>query len=192
MAERPPEVERVEAALVELRRRPDDEAAWATFYRYFRRQVAGQLFLAGVRRQDDVAELCQVVFTKFLEYSPWKDDWRTLPSRGRIAAYLRRVAESVRADYFTSRRAEPEVLLDELDNRAIETAGLTVPGAPTPSPAALRERLSGLSDDERRLLGMVIRGVPPKEIARQLRITYTAAGVRVHRLKARVRELLRV
>lgn len=50
--------------------------------------------------------------------------------------------------------------------------------------------LAPLSDEDRRLLLWTAAGHPLGEIARRAGISYGAAGVRLHRLRARVRKLL--
>jgi DNA-directed RNA polymerase specialized sigma24 family protein len=55
----------------------------------------------------------------------------------------------------------------------------------------LERRLGeSLHDDERRLLALLIEGHSLKDIASTLALSYSTAGVRVHRLRAKIAKLL--
>ena len=171
-----------ESALEAIRRDPGDQQGWTQFYEYFRRQIAGALYLKGVERRE-LPDMSQEVFRRFLEASPWSRNWRTLPARPVVAAYLRRIAFSLLVDRARAakRRGEeaPASQLDTLPAPAtFEDVGIPL--------GSLLERLDA---DDRNLLRLLVDGVSLDAIAFELGVSYGAAAVRVHRLKARLYEL---
>src|SRR5437016_6308379 len=86
------------SALAAIRRNPDDDRAWQTMYRTYRRQVLGHLYMLGVERTDEREDLASEVFFRFVSYSRWSRDWSTLPDAPVIAAYLRTITQNVAHD----------------------------------------------------------------------------------------------
>lgn len=174
----------VDRALARVRADPRDEDAWREFYVCFRPQVAGLLFRLGARA--DVPDLTQDVFLRFLRYSPWRDDWSALPDRHVVLAYLRQIARSavVSAVRHAAHRPAEDATkdLEEL-HAAAEAAAIDI--------AQLLERLAGdLGEQDGRLLRRMADGASISELASAYNISYSAAGVRIYRLKEKVRVLL--
>jgi DNA-directed RNA polymerase specialized sigma24 family protein len=168
-------------AIEAIRRDPHDDEAWARFYDYFYMQVAAALFMSGCAR-DDVPDVSQEVFRRFLEHSPWRTDWSTLPDRPHLTNFLRKTARWLALDRHRALgrrpRTDDAIELDQIPAESI--VDLSIP---------LDRVVAALNDEERRLLGMVIDGVPLASIAFELGISYQAAGVRVHRLRRRIQEI---
>jgi RNA polymerase sigma factor (sigma-70 family) len=177
----------IEASLDNLRRHPKDSDAWSEFYRYFRPQVAAMLFLLGVRKQEDLAELCQEVFYRFLRYSPWKENWALLPDRSTIIAYLRTATRNALSTYAGKRVRARELSLEEMGEEILKNRALWVTGESTDLQELLSRVTKHLSSDDQRLLALLVAGYSLSKIAEEYGISYTAAGVRVHRLKERLR-----
>lgn len=171
-------------ALALVRAHPRDDAAWREFYVCFRPQVAALLYRLGAR--GDVPDLTQDVFLRFLRSSPWRHDWTSLPDRQVVLSYLRKIARTAVVSKLRSAARRPEeeptVHLDDL-HAAADAAAI--------DSAALLERLAAdLGEQDARLLRRVARGASIAEIAADDEISYSAAGVRIHRLKEKVRALL--
>lgn len=174
----------VDRALDMVRGNPRDEAGWREFYVCFRPQVAGLLYRLGAR--GDVPDLTQDVFVRFLRYSPWRHDWSTLPDRHVVLAYLRKITRTavVSAVRNASHRPaeDPTAQLDDL-HAAADAAAIDI--------GELLERLAAdLSEQDGGLLRRMAHGASIAELASEYHISYSAAGVRVYRLKEKVKELL--
>ena len=167
---------------------PTNDQAWTDFYLYFRRQVAAAILVQGGARRD-VPDITQEVFRRFLEKSPWRDDWSKLPERPVVTSYLCTAARRLVIDGHRKRERSPDVDekvdLDRLASREelSVSEGLDIK-------AVLRATRGRLKDDERHLLRLLVNGMPLSLIAENLGISYVAAGLRVHRLKRRLRILL--
>lgn len=100
-----------------------------------------------------------------------------------------------------TRRASYD-LLRSLARRAPEIHGLVVSesgiqsSAPTPEETLAAEELHSeianmLGPDERRLLTLMLEGFTLDEIGERLKISYNTAGVRLHRLREKIRNYLK-
>jgi RNA polymerase sigma factor (sigma-70 family) len=173
--------DRGQAAIDLIRAAPTNEDAWRAFYEYFRRQVAAALYVSGAAR-DEIPDLTQDAFRRFLQHSPWRGDWTALPERRTVNGYLCQTARRLVLDQRRKARHQPaqedEIELDEI--AAVTPITLTVP---------LERLIEQLQPDEQRLLRLLIEGEPLPEVAAQLGISYSAAAVRVHRLRKRIENI---
>jgi RNA polymerase sigma factor (sigma-70 family) len=182
----------LEAALQFIRSDPRAPDGWSAFYRWMAPQIRGQLFLLGVRDPAQVEDLTHDVLMRFLQYCPWRLRWHELPPAAGVVAYLRRVVRSVFFDDKTrieSLRmrwpANPGGSATEFDDSEVqETAGSV-----DDLWRRLGELARQLTPSERELLRLVVDGATVQQIADSIGISYTAAGVRIHRLRQRLKTL---
>jgi DNA-directed RNA polymerase specialized sigma24 family protein len=180
MSDEPPRTA-TDDAIDAVRANPCSEAAWHQFYRCVRPTVAAVLFRLGVR---DPSDMTQEVFRHFLGQSPWHHDWSTLPASKILIGYVSRIARNLVISSWRAAAVRPrEESVDNLD--LVESSPLHLDSDD------LLERLQRkLTQPERDLLNALVNGLSLGEIAAAHRISYDAAGVRVHRLKRRVERLL--
>jgi DNA-directed RNA polymerase specialized sigma24 family protein len=172
-----------DAALEAIRANPTDEDAWTRFYVCFRPQVAAFLYHHGIRAE--LADVTQDVFFRFIRSSPWRTDWSTLPNRQVVMAYLRKTAQNVVVSRFRDLARRPQ---EEARDRLDELQGLATTASDV---TGLLDRIAlELDKFDGDLLRMLMDGSSLDHIASQYQITYGAAGVRVHRLKQKLKLLM--
>jgi RNA polymerase sigma-70 factor, ECF subfamily len=164
---------------------PDDPKAWeALFRRYWPYVFAINYRL--LRGNRDLAEdASQDVFLRIARYRPFAD----LRDPAAFKAYLRIVARNVCRDYLRwSRREESgeQRLEDQSDLFGADGNATAVQEVDE----ILKDLTRDLSDVEQRLVRMLIDGYGLGDIAQSLGLTYSAAGVRVHRLRNKLRNRL--
>jgi DNA-directed RNA polymerase specialized sigma24 family protein len=172
-----------DAALAAIRANPADDDAWTRFYVCFRPQVAAFLYHHGIRTE--LADVTQDVFFRFIRSSPWRSDWTTLPERRVVMAYLRKTAQNVVVSRFRDLARRPQEegrdRLDELQGLATTASDVT----------GLLDRVAlELDEFDGGLLRMLMNGSSLDHIASEYQISYGAAGVRVHRLKQKLKLLI--
>jgi RNA polymerase sigma factor (sigma-70 family) len=84
----------------------------------------------------------------------------------------------------------------EFQSGLVDLEGVIQSGDPTPEAAFAADELRSdilkmLEPEEQRLLNLVLEGYTLPEIADRLQISYTSAGVRVHRLRGKIRKHLK-
>ena len=157
-----------------IRRTPDDEAGWDAWFREIYPQV---LYITARRCERDIAlaeEATQGAMERFLRYRAYE----RVDSDRSAVAYLARTAIRLLTDDW--RRRERESPLSEKgdaeragDFREVEDD--------------FRSLLAYVSPEDRLVLEMVLAGYSVRELAEALGIGYSAAGMRVHRAKNRLR-----
>lgn len=174
----------IEWALSKIRKNPRDEDAWNIFYTYFRPQVASVLYRSGLNAED-IRDIVQDTFLKFLNSAfSYRDDESQVQA---IRAYLVVTAKHLAID--RHRSAARHKLREDASS---ESHPYDAPAAERdPVMALSAERMLGhLADDELRLLSMLQKGDSLSAIAFECEISYSAAAVRVHRLRQKVEKLL--
>lgn len=166
-------------ALESLARDSKDEAAWLSLYRILRPYVL-TICARWLGRSDGLAEdACQEVFMKLLRFAPLDK----LAGSGNLYAYVRMICRSVSSDIL--RRNKDFEALDE-------GTVASPPGRREDSSDAqllLDQLRGGLSSDEAKLLKMLLLGYTIDEIAGRYGLKYSAAGVRIHRLREKLYSL---
>ena len=167
--------------LPRLRDTPQDDKVWAEMYRALRPSVYRTAY--GLLRGDVEAaeDITQSAFMRFLQYA----DLNALESDNHLLAYLRQTARHLCWDYKRSKTATISIEATDIKD--------TLSAAPD-SEEEVRNLASdieqlgkGLSVSERALLKELANETPIAEIAIKLNITYSAAAVRVYRLRERIR-----
>lgn len=179
------EKDQLQEAIERIREDPRDQDAWASFYRSLRPRLAGVLYRTGVVNKEEIRELCQAVFARFFEYSPWRASWKELPDAHQLVAYLAVVARNLARSVYKSAK---QLTVGELDPSMVE-ARADVEEVVI-SKDGFRRLYRALNNDEFDLLLLLAEGYRLPEIANLMEISYSNAGVKVHRLREKVRELL--
>jgi RNA polymerase sigma factor (sigma-70 family) len=173
----------IEAVLARLGADRGDEAAWRRFYDL----LWAYLFSSATRAtQGDTAEgeeVAQEAIVRLLRYC----DFNRFPSAGGFRAYARRVVENI----VRSRRGgallrlDSAELVEDLTAAPVELEDLL--GAQWLEEALL----SKLDAADHALLRYMIEGYSLAEISTAMGERYGTIGVRVHRLRMRIRKLLK-
>ena len=160
-----------------IRQRPDDEAAWEAWFREIYPRVVYMAARKGAGQIADAEEAAQGAVERFLRYGAYQ---RVNSDRSAVL-YLVRTAVRLMAD--DRQRREREVPLS--------SEGLEEPGDQS---GAGYQELEGLlrfvSEEDRQVLRLVVAGHSVGEIAKLLEVGYSAAGMRIHRARMRLREKL--
>lgn len=178
--------DRTAALLKILRESPGEETAWKELYvswwPYVLAQVAREL-----RGQRWLAEeAAQEVFLRLVRYCPF-DDLGGDPAAFR--AYLRTVCRNTARTCLRRIWNRPEIALPVGGEELIESSE-DLPGSEQEARDLFEKALEDLSPDDRTLIRMLIDGESLPEIAGRLGVSYSAAAVRVHRLRRRIRQWL--
>jgi RNA polymerase sigma factor (sigma-70 family) len=163
-----------------LRSSPDDQAAWTEFFRKLYPRVFFMLFRLTRGNRAVAEELAQDAFARFVRY----DCLGKVESEESAAAFLRMTARNA---YFSHLRQNPAMTsLDGLEER-------DEPHGDDDSSRLARgidfdRAFERLGAEDRRLLTWSFEGYSLAEIAERLGTSYSAAALRVHRLRRRLQE----
>lgn len=177
---------RLDTILARLARSREDQEAWTLLYDLMWPRVLAITFrvLRGVR--DRAEDASQEVFIRIFRYC----DFRKLRDPGDFQRYLHTVAQNVAKDYLREMR---QAVLD-IGQEGVSLEGILHVATPEQVARAreLVERLGDeLAPEERTLAEFLAAGYTVSEIAHRLGLSYSNAGVRIHRLRQRVRNLLK-
>jgi RNA polymerase sigma factor (sigma-70 family) len=157
-----------------LAKEPNNQALWLSLFNKLRPSVFYAAFRACANRET-AAEMTQAAFERFLRY----EEVQNFESDAQLGAYLRQIARRLTRDEF-GRLAR---------NLKLEALG-KVPSAHSADLRDIESDISLLLDDlspaDRVLLVDILEGKTIGEMAVTRRISYSAAGVRIHRLKERI------
>lgn len=172
-------------ALARLRQSPSDDGAWRSIYRRLWPFVVAVAHRR-VRDKGIAEDIAQDVFARIARYRPYD----RIHEPEQFRAYVWRMAVNVANAYARSARRRKRGL------QALWDWGARDPVAPEASDDRLVfEELLSLARDkvepqDHALLGLLLEGRPLAEVASKLGLTYSAAGVRLHRLRHRLRKSL--
>lgn len=172
---------RVDEALRRLAADRYDNKAWRTLFDLlwpFAVAICARFHGGDTAAAKDSA---QESLIRFARYAPFAD----LLSLTEVHAYLRTVCRRV-VHTWSVERGPTAVPLEEVPL----ASGDLDPDENVDAQRLLQAILDQLDDDDRQLLEMTIKGFSIDEIAASLGISYGAAGVRIHRLRNRVRKWL--
>lgn len=174
------------AALGRLRQSPSDDAAWRSIYRRLWPFVVAIAY-SRVRDKGTAEDIAQDVFVRIARLRPYN----RVDGPEQFRAYVWRMAVNVANSYARSARRR-ERSLKELWN----WGGRDPPVVAAASDDRLVfKELLGLARDtiepqDHRLLELLLEGRPLADVASELGLTYSAAGVRLHRLRQKLRKSL--
>lgn len=162
-----------------LRKQPGSERLWEAWYKSAYPKVYFAAFRLANGNPDLARDLTQGAFTRFLEYRAIE----RVQSEQHALAYLIKSCRNLAID----RNAQANNI--PLDSLA-EVESAPAPGQQEEAIVDLQRAVDELDDVDRELVQWMRDGLGVGEIAKRLDISYTAAGVRVHRLKKRLRKAL--
>jgi|HubBroStandDraft_4_1064222.scaffolds.fasta_scaffold147239_2 RNA polymerase sigma factor (sigma-70 family) len=154
-------------------------ASWATALSAAHRSLRGQIDLASDVAQEAFRRI--VLYCNFSEFREAKS----------FLAYLRAICLNSARDVL--RKLTPE--LESRDNMDVFPSRRGSPG--TPEEAVLADQLqddllSQLDELDRQLVGLLVEGYTLNEIASALGMSYSNAGVRLHRLRKSLGKYMKI
>jgi RNA polymerase sigma factor (sigma-70 family) len=174
-------------ALAQLSLRPDDEEAWTALHGHFWAFVMATNYRYLGGRSDLADDASQEVFMRIARYRPFSK----IQHAEAFKAYLAATCRNVVRDYLRWHIPRDRVVTSSNSEELLESPSMD---AAADADIVAAERLSGLADaleeKERILLHLLIEGYGLEEIAERLNVSYTNAGVRVHRLRVKLRNLM--
>jgi RNA polymerase sigma factor (sigma-70 family) len=173
----------LEHALVQLKADRRDEGAWRSLYFSLWPEIVRRLRLGRFESASHVQDLGQEVFKNLILYCRFD----RFESSDDLRRYVGVVCTNAARDAWRKRRSEEDVRVGV----ATRSRGRVVEAQQQRNleAAELRERiLATLSTSEKHLFALVARGYELKELARRLGVSYSAAGVRLFRLRTRIQK----
>lgn len=161
----------------QIRKSPADQHRWAVWYK----SIYPKLYYAAFRLTNGNAEaardLTQETFARFLGYRAIE----RVTNDQHALSFLIKTCRNLAID----RNARVhEVPLEDLE----EAESIATPELSTESTIDIERMLKALNPEDRQLMQWARDGVSVSDIARKLGVSYTAAGVRLHRLRKQLRE----
>lgn len=162
----------------------EDKEAWTLLYDQMWPLIFATTFRILRGHQDRAEDSSQDTFVRLIRYC----DFRKLREPFDFRRYARTVAENVAYDYLQEMQrvaSGSKEYEDALQDRVFDS----------PEQAALLRQViqqiwDQLDAEERTLASFVAEGYPISEIAQRLGLSYSNAGVRIHRLRQRIRKYL--
>jgi RNA polymerase sigma factor (sigma-70 family) len=161
-----------------------DTEAWKLLYQRMWPFVIGLNFrlLGGAKQAADDAS--QEVFLRLLQYS----NFESLTNPDSFRKYLRTVCTNVSRDFLQKLARRNETGLDGVQ---IDSLRSDVPGPQDVQAKEMYEGVLGqLSADDRRMIEWAAEGYTLDEIAEAAGLSYSNAGVRLHRIRGKLRNAL--
>jgi RNA polymerase sigma factor (sigma-70 family) len=165
-----------------LAQAPDDQALWGRLYDKLRPGVYYAAYRACRGATELARDLVQGAFERLIRYG----DMKTFETDAQLAAYLRAIVW--RLALAETRRIAVTTPLESGDDEVLASPFAATDSDAHFAAADLMSLAQGLSDEDRELLGQVVVGRTLTEIADSTGISYSAAAVRIHRLKDKLRE----
>jgi RNA polymerase sigma factor (sigma-70 family) len=182
----PSQKSKLSECLKQLARDKGNQEAWQQVYGLLWARVVSTTYLALGGLKDRAEDAAQEVFYRLVRYT----DFSRVRTADEFLGYVRVVCENVAADFLKELVHRTISLEDGLNEE--DEARLT-PASPEQLviTAELSERLQeALEPQERELLQLMTEGHKDGEIADRLGWSYRKTGVRIYRLRVKVRKLL--
>ncbi|MCI0561273.1 MAG: sigma-70 family RNA polymerase sigma factor [Nitrososphaera sp.] len=164
--------------MARLRSNARDQRAWGEFYRKLRPPVYYTAYKLSGGNVAIAEDITQDTFLRFLDYGALS----RIPDEAHATAYLRQTARRLLCDRRYGREittSNPEEALEHESYDDEDRYHLLWD---------LEQLSPELTEADRQLLAWLIEEWTIEEIAAALKISYSAAGVRLHRLKRRLRQ----
>jgi RNA polymerase sigma-70 factor (ECF subfamily) len=173
--------------LGQLAKSRTDEEAWASLYRQMWPFVIAIFYrqLGGIK---EVAEdAAQDVFLRLVRSCPFGK----LQNTDLFRAYVRRVAQNVARTYRYRflKRAETEKEMKTTPEEAVDNKQ-PLPEDYFGQEQLLRNIIAQLDETDRQLIRLLAKDLSLSDVAKATGLTYTNAGVRLHRLRRKLRDYL--
>ncbi len=161
-----------------IRKAPGDERRWAAWYKATYPRLSYFAFRLMSGDAEAARDLVQEAFTRFVAYRAIE----RVSNDNHALAFLLTTCRNLAADAGAKVQHVPEQALEGLE--------LMAAADQKSEPALDLDRLqAALEPESRQLIQWAREGLTVAEIAKRLGITYTAAGVRLHRIRKRLQEL---
>jgi RNA polymerase sigma-70 factor (ECF subfamily) len=138
------------------------------------------------RYDDSVEDVAQETFLRLLRAGPATD----FQSPDALRAYLRMAAVNTTRSHQRRERRERIIVREEPESFAVEATPSMEADHSLWESEAMRAVLSGLEEADRQYVAWLVEGLPLGEIAAKLGISYSAAGVRLHRLRRKLHKIM--
>src|SRR5579885_974263 len=177
---------RLENALKRLSGDRTDTDAWRTLSEDARAAAldAAKRVLPG--RADLADDVVQEAFLRIFQYSKFTD----LQNADAFLRYLKAVCRNIACDMLKDSSSEA-VVENTRDGELEARVSEETPEDVVIAQETLNEFMSQLNETDREMLSLSIDGYDLKEIADRLGLSYSNAGVRLHRLRERLRNDLK-
>jgi len=160
-----------------VRNDPNNKDLWSDWYK----NLYPKIFYRNFKKCNGDSFLCEEItqgaFERFIRYKSIKK----LFNDEEVLKYIYTISSMLLSDYFKKRNRESD-LMENINPEELTSH--------IDSDVEMQELLSLLSKEDKGILDLVIQGYSTSEISRKLKITYAAAGVRVHRAKARLKKII--
>lgn len=163
----------------QLRQRPHNERLWKAWYASAYPKLYFAAFRLANGNPDLARDLTQGTFTRFLEYRAIE----RVQSEQHAVAYLIKTCRNVAIDRNAQAKSIPLESLTEVES-------MPAPEQHEESVMDLQRAVDDLEDEDQDLVQWLRDGLSVGEVAKRLNASYTAAGVRIHRLRKRLRKAL--
>jgi len=164
----------------------DDKEAWTLLYDLLWTRVFATTFRILRGHRDRAEDASQEVFIRLIKYC----DFRKLLEPGEFQRYLHTVAENVAYDYLDEMRRLTRDL-EQQENAVPESFSGDNPEEIARVKETVAQLWSELDVEERALANLLMEGRTVSEIAQHFGWNYSNAGVRIHRLRERLRKSLK-
>jgi RNA polymerase sigma factor (sigma-70 family) len=164
-----------------------DQEAWRQVYGLLWTRVMSITYRALGGLRDRAEDASQEVFFRLARYT----DFSRVRAADEFLGYVNVVCENVAADFLKQLVNSAETLDDNPDERQQESLAPANPEQLAISQDLLRSFKSSLNPEEQQLLDLVLEGYTDSEIAARFEWTYTNTGVRVYRLRAKIRKFMK-
>jgi RNA polymerase sigma factor (sigma-70 family) len=177
----------LETAFEALRQNPAKEDSWAAFFRAAWPWIFSHAYrdLRGI--QDLAEDVSQDVCLRLLRTPSFP---ATVEDAEHCKHYLRRVTRNACIDLWRKEQRESRTVEGvRTEPSIVRTVGHSDDPAEELSPWLLAA-ITRLNEGDRRLVEFLVTDRPLPSIAVELGVSYSAAAVRMHRIRARLRKLL--
>ena len=160
-----------------IRERPIDQHRWAAWYKSVYPKLYYVAFRLANGNADVARDLIQEAFARFISYRAIE----RVSNDKHALSFLVKTCRNLAFDHNARAHQLPQESPEELE---------AIAGAEQPIEPALDfdRMIQSLEPQDRQLMQWAREGMTLSEIAAKLGVTYTAAGVRLHRVRKRLRE----
>jgi len=163
----------------EIQRNPQSKRAWAQWYKRTYRRVYFVAYRFARGDRDAAADLAQEAFMRFVGY----EAIHRVTTEEHAVAFLIQTCRNLAID--RDKRAR-DISLDDIPESALPIRSETI----SDTTLDLEQAVLALTPDERQMIEWTREGFSIADVAGRMGISYTAAGVRLHRIRKRLQEML--
>jgi RNA polymerase sigma factor (sigma-70 family) len=176
--------QRLATVLATLAREPDDQRAWESFYNELRPFVMAIAYRQLKGNTSFAEDATQETFCRVFQYV----NIDALRDPEEFLGYLTAMTKNAANDVL---KRAAEIAVGLVPEEALRGRQGLTPNQESRIREQLITVLGGVGEKDSRIVDLLMEGRSITEIARQLDITYSAAAVRIHRLRQELRKLLK-